>query len=155
MPSDHCIIDKETGKFTCEHCGAMEGYDLPAPIDTFVKAINAFLDKHQNCTIADGPVQKAIFTGSSDDNVYVEGIRGGDEFSCYRQDEGYVHARFTIGGKMRIYAIYDGCWSFAVGQVDESIPLPDWPVRHKGSKGYTSILEIEVPAGVTLHREGK
>ena len=155
MPSDHCIIDSETGKFTCENCGAMEGYELPAPIDSFVKAINDFLEKHQGCTMADGPIQTAVFTGHSDDIVYVEGVKGGDEFGCYQSDDDkLVHATFVLGGKLKVYAIYDGCWSFAVGLVDED-DIPEWPIRHKGFGGHSSIVEIDVPAGVRLVREGE
>ncbi len=63
-------------------------------------------------------------------------------------------AAFNLGGKMRIHAIYDGCWSFAVGQVDEDIALPDWPIRIR-SEGYSAIVEIDVPDDVKVFMERK
>lgn len=101
--------------------------------------------------------QTATFYGASDDLIEVEGVKGGDEFSASAGD-GLVQAKFNLGGKMRVYAIYDGCWMFAVGQVDEEIALPDWPVRTtqklKGKKcGYTTLMEIDVPDDVKIFRE--
>lgn len=95
-------------------------------------------------------MKTAKFYGASDDLIEVEGIRGADEFNVY--GDGPHMARFNLGGMMRIHAIYDGCWSFAVGMVDEEIPLPDWPVRLT-SEGYSMVLEIDVPDTVKVFQE--
>jgi hypothetical protein len=83
--------------------------------------------------------------GASDDLIEVSGIKGADEFNIVK-DGPYITS-FNISGKIRIHAIYDGCWSFAPGQVDEDIPLPNWPIRIKQSeeKDYSTLLEIDVP----------
>lgn len=100
-------------------------------------------------------MQKAIFYGASDDLIEVTGVKGGDEFNAYGSKDG-IHAKFNLGGKMRIYAIYDGCWMFAIGQVDEDILLPDWPITITQSREvpYSTQLEIVVPDDVKLFREG-
>jgi hypothetical protein len=97
-------------------------------------------------------MQTAKFYGASDDLIEIEGVKGADEFNVYNRDENLHHGSFNLGGKMRIHAIYDGCWSFAIGQVDEEIPLPDWPCRVK-SEGYSAVLEIEVPDDVKVFQE--
>lgn len=100
-------------------------------------------------------MQTAIFYGASDDLIEIEGVKGGDEFGIFAKEK-YV-AAFNLGGKMRVHAIYDGCWCFAVGQVDEDIPLPDWPIRLKwpGGRGYSTRLEIDVPDDVKVFEEKK
>jgi hypothetical protein len=101
-------------------------------------------------------MQKAIFYGASDDLIEVKGVKGEDEFGAYNGDD-LIHGVFNLGGKMRIYAIYDGCWMFAVGQVDEEIPLPDWPIRIVQSRKvpYSVELQIDVPDDVKVFLEGK
>lgn len=99
-------------------------------------------------------MQTVVIEGSSDDLVNISGVKGGDEFGCYTSD-GRYHGSFNLGGQMRIHAIYDGTWSFAIGQVDEEIPLPDWPIRIKwpGSCGYSTRVEIDVPDDVKVSHE--
>ena len=99
-------------------------------------------------------MQRAVFYGGSDDLIEVEGVKGAEEFNVY--GDGPMMARFNLGGQMRIAALYiEGCWSFAIGQVDESIPLPDWPVRieQHQSVEYSTRLEIEVPNNVKVFQE--
>lgn len=98
--------------------------------------------------------QTAVFYGSSDDLIEVEGVKGADEFGVYVSD-GRYHGSFNLGGQMRIHAIYDGCWSFAVGQVGEDIPLPDWPIRILAQPGtpYSMRLEIDVPKNAKVFQE--
>lgn len=92
--------------------------------------------------------------GASDDLVETAGVPGCDEFNIISDD--VLVGTFVLGGKMRIRALYDGCWSFSVGQVDEEIPLPDWPIRIKQhERGYSTEMEIDVPDDVTLIREKK
>jgi hypothetical protein len=99
-------------------------------------------------------MQTAVVYGSSDDLIEIEGVKGADEFNII--GDGPYIAAFNLGGKMRIHAVYDGCWSFAVGQVDEEIPLPDWPVRLGAhDSGYSTRLEIDVPDDVKVFRERK
>lgn len=101
--------------------------------------------------------QIAVFYGASDDLIEVEGVKGADEFSAWTKDDDDVAGVFNVGGKLRVRAIYDGCWSFSVGQVDEDIPLPDWPirVRQSASVPYSVALEIECPDDVKVFREGR
>lgn len=67
---------------------------------------------------------------------------------------GLVQASFVLGGAMRIRALYDGCWSFAVGQVDEDIPLPGWPVAvEQYESGYSTLLRIQTPEKVAIVQE--
>lgn len=102
-------------------------------------------------------MQTAVFYGHSDDLIEVEGVKGADEFGAYQSGDSRYHGSFNLGGHMRIHAIYDGCWSFAVAQVDEDIPLPDWPVRVMQSTDtpYSTRLEIDVPDNVKVFREKK
>jgi hypothetical protein len=80
------------------------------------------------------------FYGSGDDNMCFR-INGGrenggtsDEVGCYQSGKDLHHCTMlvsTIGGTagVKIHAIYDGCWSFAVGMTDEGRKLPDWVFR--------------------------
>ena len=97
-------------------------------------------------------MQTAIFRGISDDGVYITGVKGGDEFGV--KYDGQVRASFLLGGLMRIYAIYDGCWSFSVSKVDEDIDLPDWPIRLHDYGNHSVYLEIDVPDDVKVFYEG-
>ncbi len=97
--------------------------------------------------------------GASDDLVEVEGCEGADEFNVYGND-GKVHWRgdfvasdtTATSGQLRVYAIYDGCWHFSVGQVDEMILLPAWVIaigqRHDAD--YSAELRIDAPEGTRL-----
>ena len=101
-------------------------------------------------------MQKAQFYGSSDDLIEISGVKGGDEYTISSDEtNGKTITSFNLGGQMRIHVIYDGCWSFAVGQVDEDIKLPDWPIRISQSKenGYSTCLEIDVPDNVKVFQE--
>jgi len=39
------------GAFSCLHCGARYTMNLPAPINVFTAACNAFVDDHEHCTL--------------------------------------------------------------------------------------------------------
>lgn len=143
MSDDHCIFGGDG--FLCERCGVTSKINLPMDIKAFAEVTKKFCVQHVNCK---EDLRMVKFTGHSDDIINVEG-RVFDEF--YVKDLGEIsYGVIDIGGKMRVHAIYDGCWSFAVGQVEEDKPLPDWPVRHMGSSGYTAVLEIDIPKGVML-----
>lgn len=100
--------------------------------------------------------------GASDDLIETDGIPGCDEFGAYGTDDG-PNASFILAGpngSMRIVAFYGigrkGLWYFAPCQVGEDVPFPDWPIRvHAGepARGYSTVLEVEVPEGTTLVRE--
>lgn len=108
--------------------------------------------------------QTKTFTiyGASDDLIETAGVPGCDEFGAYASGDG-PNASFVLSGpdgSMRIVAFYgigrEGLWYFAPCQVSEDVPLPDWPIRvHAGepARGYSTVLEIEVPEGTTLVRE--
>ena len=96
--------------------------------------------------------------GASDDLVESAGLPGCDEFNVYSRDsdDNPVRASFVLGGLLRIYALYDGCWSFAVGLVDDELPWPeDWTVHIGKCKdcAYSALLSIDVPTLVALVRE--
>lgn len=92
--------------------------------------------------------------GASDDLVEVEGCKGADEFNSY--ERGPLMWRGELlgptGNPMRIHAIFEGCWSFAVGQCDEELPMPDWPIRitQHDDPRYSVLLEIDAPEGTEL-----
>ena len=71
------------------------------------------------------------FSGSSDDLVQIWGCPGEDEYNCI--SDGPINSVFILGGKLKVYVIYDGCWSFAAGLVDEDIPV-DWAISVKQNR---------------------
>ena len=83
------------------------------------------------------------FYGHSDDLVIVSNGKDEDE---------YTDRTFNligIGEGMKVKAVYYGCWSFAVGKLDEDIHFPDWNIKHE-SHGYSMVVTISVPDGVRL-----
>ncbi|MBO2461713.1 hypothetical protein [Actinomadura violacea] len=103
---------------------------------------------------------KVTFYGSSDDLVEVDGCPGVDEFGSYGEvwhgDLIAPGGPLAPGGAMRVHVFFDGCWHVSVGQVDETIPLPDWPIRFEQQKGYDGtpspsvLLTVDAPDGVRL-----
>lgn len=63
-------------------------------------------------------------------------------------------------GELLVAGQYDqnknGCWSISLSQVEEDVPIPNWPVRFS-SEGYTAVLEIDVPDDykVTFYNNGR
>jgi hypothetical protein len=92
--------------------------------------------------------------GAFDDLIEIEGCDGADEYPTY--GKGPVAWRADLiapGGQeaMRVYAIYEECWSFAISQTMEDIPLPAWPVKiSQHDSGYSTLVEIDAPAGTRL-----
>lgn len=91
--------------------------------------------------------------GASNDLINVEGCKGADQFSSYA--DGRLMWRGDLvapnNGQMRIYGIYDGCWHFSIGQVDEDVPLPSWPVLiSQHERGRSTLVEINAPEGTRL-----
>jgi hypothetical protein len=95
-------------------------------------------------------------SGGSDDIIVVEGCDGANEFNSYQS--GPIMWRGNLiapGGTdiMRIHAVLaDGCWSFALGQANEDLPFPEWPVkvRQHTHSDYSVLLEIDAPVGTRL-----
>lgn len=49
-------------------------------------------------------------------------------------------------GRLRVTAIYNGCWSFAVGLVDEDDPTPDLLARMHHTRDSHSVgIVIDIP----------
>jgi len=96
-----------------------------------------------------------VFTiyGSSDDLIEITGGPGANEFCVNSSGENIIVAAFSLGGKIKIYALYDTCWCFAVGKMDEYIPIPeDWKIETYPSKenDYSMELKITVPKDVGI-----
>lgn len=73
---------------------------------------------------------KIAFYGHSDDCIEID-INGKhrDEVGGYIKGDGNYSRALevrTIGGAqgVRVHVIYDGCWSFAVGQLEDGRSLP-------------------------------
>jgi hypothetical protein len=92
--------------------------------------------------------------GGSDDLIEVEGCEGADEFNSY--ETGVLMWRGDLrapnGEAMRAYALFDGCWSIALGQAYEADPFPEWPVfiRQQPNTDYSTMAEIDAPDGTVL-----
>lgn len=98
------------------------------------------------------------FHGESDDIVIIECTRGPgqpdtkEQIGCYAS--GPYRARFLIGKNLLIHAIYDGCWSFAAGKVEEDIEFPTLPITIKQSNDcpYSTEVIIGAPDNALVHR---
>ena len=105
-------------------------------------------------------MKKLQMFGSSDDLLECDGLPGCDEFNVIK-DGPYIaslQVHSPTQGTLRIHAIYDGCWSFAVGQSDEDDIYPNWPIKYSLAKkynGYSMLLEIECADDAKLIPEGK
>lgn len=108
--------------------------------------------------------------GASDDLVEVDGAVGAspEEYNVYDSGKLMWRADFIApdpadespAERLRVHAIYDGCWHFSVGQVDEVYPLPAWPLRiqqgeqdyGEGKLGprYSVVLLIDAPEGTRI-----
>lgn len=69
-----------------------------------------------------------LFYGASDDLLEIEEVGGlREELNIY-QDLPYM-GYIDLNGKLKIHVIYDGCWSFSVGQNDEEDEIPsNWMI---------------------------
>ena len=95
--------------------------------------------------------------GASDDLVEVDGCEGADEFSSDNWSADLQGP--DPDGTMHVSCWYDinGCWQVGVGQSDESIQLPVWPITitqqpamNPDNDGYSVRLSIDAPAGTRL-----
>lgn len=102
------------------------------------------------------------FSGASDDLVEVDGCKGADEFNCYQSGSGPIHwvGELRWGDdSLRVIALYDGMWSFAVartpdGHDGDGLDLPEWSVSITNSSecAYSTRLAVEAPADVRLEQ---
>ena len=104
--------------------------------------------------------------GANDDLVEVEGCIGADEFNVYGEGKLMWRGDFVAPDetKIRVHAVYDGCWHFAIGQVDEDIPIPAWPLSFAQGgltpdalagkappyPRYSVVLQIDAPEGTRI-----
>jgi hypothetical protein len=138
-------------------------HDICATFETLKQNVlrtHAELTKQGLAFNAVPPTVEVVFYGASDDNIEIEGpIEGADEYGAWmsRDHRGCgVVGIFLLegyGGACHINAIYDGCWSFAVGQTEENTPLPPWPVS-LSAEGYTTKLTLTVPVGTSVSKVG-
>jgi hypothetical protein len=96
--------------------------------------------------------------GVSDDLVEVEGCKGADEFT-YSSEMWRGDLVAPDGGSLRVHTWYDGVWRVAVGQVDEDVRLPAWPMRLEQGNGtrippYSTGLVVDAPEGTRLTNVG-
>lgn len=94
-------------------------------------------------------------TGASDDLVEVEGCKGADEFTYPSQGPWRGDLVAPDGAQLRVHVMFDGCWHVSVGQVDEDVSLPDWPMTFSQSSKYATELCLEAPDGTRLTNTGK
>lgn len=99
-------------------------------------------------------------SGASDDLVEIDGVPEYDEF-C---NPSYSSIKFKgnliapDGSGVRVIVIYDndgvgatGCWSVAIGRMDEDAEYPEWPVTIlTGDRAYNVTAVIEAPDGTIL-----
>lgn len=92
--------------------------------DTFGE-YDVFQNDYDCCGSGAVVVYKVI--GREGDGLYVCGQYGGDS------------------------PIRNGCWMIGVKQLDEDVPLPDWPMRWGTSdNGYSPSLIISAPCGTKI-----
>lgn len=91
------------------------------------------------------------FTGRSDDLLYVGPPTCEEEFNIY-DDDIVASIYVTQGGNTAlVYAIYDGCWSFSLGQECQGDNL-DFITEaiHYTDHDYCIGLELHVPEDTKL-----
>jgi hypothetical protein len=105
--------------------------------------------------------------GASDDLVEMEGegeVRFSDEERGRKDAEYNVYdtSRYLVSGsngdRVYAYAIYgdEGCWYFAVGQVDEDTPIPaGWAISttQREDTHYSAQLTIRAMDRLQVRRE--
>lgn len=94
-------------------------------------------------------------SGASDDLVEVEGCKGADEFSYPAKGPWRGDLISPDGGQVRVHVMYDGCWHVAVGQVDEDVALPAWPMSFHQASSYATELRVEAPEGTRITNTGE
>jgi len=49
MNTDHIISNSQTKRMECQHCGFSEAIKMPAPLDTILGKMDAFMEAHKDC----------------------------------------------------------------------------------------------------------
>lgn len=93
--------------------------------------------------------------GASDDLVEISGCEGADEFCTDRFVANIVGPGAAEQIHVHVWYDEDGTWQISIGQVDEDVKLPAWPLKFsQGVKGetaaYSVVLEIDAPEGTRL-----
>lgn len=90
--------------------------------------------------------------GASDDLIEADGIDGADEYNAV--DGGRLEVTGPNGQRFYIYAVNTpgAVWLVGVTQVDEDIPIPNWPMTLRQSKAcrYSSELVVDCPEGTKV-----
>lgn len=66
----------------------------------------------------------------------------------------------SLDAGLRVYGFYGGvhfpphsppCWIIGIQQLDEDVPIPDWPIKFEtADSGYSPVLVIEVSDTFTI-----
>ena len=89
-------------------------------------------------------------SGASDDLIEIDGCEDADEFCNPQSGTVKLAGNFVApdGSGVRLYALYDGTWSFALGLMDEDHQWAGWPVTvEQGDRDYNTLVRLEAPAG--------
>jgi len=98
-------------------------------------------------------MKELFIYGASDDLIEIEGIEGGGEFdTCSDNDPPKTFRIESKEGRIRLHCIYDGCWCFALGMVDEDDDIPRWHIVIN-YEGYTQEMTITVPNDAKIIKE--
>ncbi|WP_280246422.1 MULTISPECIES: hypothetical protein [Nocardia] len=95
--------------------------------------------------------------GASDDLAIVETADGFsrevEEYDAYHGAAFHIVSRTS--GQLRVCLDQDaetGCWTVALGPVDETKPVPAWPIRLEPSpRDYSPRLVVDAPDDARLH----
>ncbi len=96
------------------------------------------------------------FSGASDDLVEVDGpcwasgrgVINGEEFNAIREKDREFYITNCDGETYcKVWAIYDGCWCFAVNMVEEGHENfnPEIKITNSELNDYSTCLEIKIP----------
>ena len=93
------------------------------------------------------------FYGSSDDLAEIEGYRPGEPDEVCNTEGHFAFEVVTPAGEgLQVFVDcrINGCWSVGVGQLEEGIPLPTWPMHmrayHYADRDpYSVRLDMDVP----------
>lgn len=107
------------------------------------------------------PTRTLTLTGRSDDLILVDDsaeTRGVEELTAYEKavDFHIVHGNQRMCVGLAVEELSE-CWHASIGQVDETAPLPKWPVRIDQDPrcDYSVRVVVEVPKGAELIQVGE
>lgn len=91
------------------------------------------------------------FYGYSDDLIEIDGpIEGCGEHDIGGNSAPQKRVSFGVfcgADALRVTPVYTigGCWGFAVTQLEEADPFPDWEIKISRKHDYSTKLEIKLP----------